>query len=155
MKRHIFGSPDELILLEDDCIEAAVEAASHIGLLDPSEGSFNKPKKTRVGYGDTSFFKSRFNASREDAVDRETGEIIRQFDRDAHPHTGNNKNEKGSPGFTVKLLGVRNDHPNERIPLVLTVKNPGVGEAEDWVKRLFAFQVGVRVWSSVQSGLPA
>ena len=150
MKRHIFGNPDELMLLDDDCIEAAVKSASHIGLLDSGEGSFNQPDKTRVGYGDTSFFRSLFNASREEATDKETGEIIRQFDPDAHPHTGNNENEKGSQGFTVKLLGVRNGYPNERIPLVLTLKEPGVGEAEDFVNTV---EMMIRKHPAVRNGM--
>ena len=134
MDRHILNDPEELMLLEDDSIETAIEAAVHIGLLDPSEGSFNKPEKTRVVYGDTSFVRGQFNASREEAIDKETGEIVRQFDRDAHPHTGNNESERdGSPGFTLKGLAIRNGHPNERILLVLTVKDPEVGEAEDFV----------------------
>lgn len=133
MDRHILGNRDELELMEEGCIDAAVKAAEHIDLLDPKTGSFNNPDKTRVGYGDTSFFKGRFNASREEAVDKETGEIVRRFDPDAHDHTGNNKKERGSPGFTVSLLGVRGEHPNERIPLVLTVKDPALAEGEDFI----------------------
>ena len=137
MKSHILNNPEELALLEDSGMDAAIEAALHIGLFDPNKGSFSKPDKTRTVYGDLSFFRGRYNRGRSEAVDKETGEIIHRFDPDAHDHTGNNKNEKGSPGLTVDLLGARNNsHPNERIPIILTVKDPDITEGEYLVQQI-------------------
>ena len=136
MGRHILGNSEELEHLEDDCLDAAIDAALHIGLLDKAKGSFTKPDKTRTAYGDLGFFKGRYNASREQAVDKETGEILRRFDPDGHSHTGNNKKDRGSPGHTVCYVGIRNGYPNERVPLILTTKPPDVSEGEYIVEQV-------------------
>ena len=150
MKRHILNDPTEMTWLEDDFIDSAVEAALRIDLLNPKVGKINKPDKTRVVYGDASFVRGRFNASRTEAIDPETGEIVRQFDPDAHSHTGNNMNERGSPGFTVMLLGVRGGFPNERIPLILTTKDPHVSEPDDFVQKVERL---VKKYPAVRKGM--
>ena len=113
-----------------DMMRAAAKAARHMGLLDPSDGSLNRPSPDRTIYGDETFIRDRFNRKPSECFNAKR-EQIRRFDPDSRVHYTNNFKDKGTRGYKVFTLGVRNDWVNQRIILATGVRGNGVTEANN------------------------
>ena len=115
------------------------KAARHMGLLDPSDGSLNRPSPARTIYGDETFIRDRFNRKPSECFNAK-GEQTRRFDPDSRVHYTNNLKDKGTRGYKVFTLGVRNDWVNQRIILATGVRDNGVTEANNIIDQLRLLQ---------------
>ena len=136
---------DEYLVADDDEHEQlfrsnmrqSVEAAVHAGMLKPRDGSLMKPPSSRIAYGDDSFIRSRIRPHRSKNQDGKLGDSkARRVDPDARPYSGNNRAYAGSHGHHITLVGIRNAHRNERIPLHISVRPAGKKEADRFVEIL-------------------
>ncbi len=118
-----------------DMMRAAAKAARHIGMLDPSDGSPNRPSPSRTIYGDETFIRDRFNRKPSECFNAK-GKQIHRFNPDSRVRYTNNPKDKGTRGYKVFTLSVRNDWVNQRIILVTGVRDKGVTEANNIIDQL-------------------
>ena len=118
-----------------DIMRAAAKAARHMGMLDPNDGSLNRPSPDRTVYGDETFIRDRFNRKPSDCFNAQ-GEQIHRFDPDSRVYYTNNPKDKGTRGYKVFTLSVRNDWVNQRIILASGVRDSDVTEANNFVDQL-------------------
>ena len=121
--------------LESDMMRAAAKAARHMGMLDPNDGSLNRPSPARVIYGDETLIRDRFNRAPSDCFN-EKGEQIYRFDPGSRVDYTNNLKDKGARGYKVFTLGVRNGWVNQRIILATGVRDSEITEANNFVAKL-------------------
>ena len=101
---------------------AAVQAMSVMGMLEPPEGSLTHPDPYALMTGDGCWLAALMSLTRDDAVDPETGEILRRYDPDAlayHTHDG----KASAPGHLLVMVQARNPYPKERIVLTTRLKS--------------------------------
>ncbi len=120
-------------------MRAAAKAARHMGLLDPSDGSLNRPSPSRTIYGDETFIRDRFNRKPSDCFNAK-GEQIHLFDPDSRVRYTNNPKDRGARGYKVFTLSVRNDWVNQRIILATGVRDKGVTEANNIIDQMRLLQ---------------
>ena len=92
---------------------AAYQAMSAMGMLEPPQGSLTHPDPYSFLTGDGCWLPALSSLTQDDAVDPETGEIIRRYDPDAlayHTHEG----KASSPGHLLVMVQARTPHPKER-----------------------------------------
>ena len=118
-----------------DMMRAAAKAARYMGMLDPADGSLNRPSPARTIYGDETFIRDRFNRKPSDCFN-DKGEQIRRFDPDSRAHYTNNPKDKGARGHKIFTLSVRNDWVNQRIILATGVRDNDVTEANNFIDQL-------------------
>lgn len=118
-----------------DMMRVAAKAARYIGMLDPSDGSLNRPSSARTLYGDETFIRDRFNRKPDDCFNAK-GEQIYRFDPDSRVRYTNNLKDKGARGYKVFTISVRNDWVNQRIILATGVRGTGVTEANNFIDKV-------------------
>ena len=74
---------------------------------DPEDGTCSEPSPRRTAFADETFLRSRLSRSPSQCVD-DNGEKIHLFDPDAHNHFTNNKQDEGTRGYMVHMMGVSN-----------------------------------------------
>ncbi len=127
------GEVHERLVL--DMMRAAAKAARHIGMLDPTDGSLNRPSPSRTIYGDETFIRDRFNRKPSECFNAK-GEQVYRFDPDSRVRYTNNPKDKGTRGYKVFTLSVRNDWVNQRIILATGVRDKGVSEANNIIDQM-------------------
>jgi hypothetical protein len=126
------------------CREVAVEVAHEIGVGDPSAGSVTHPATCQMAAGDATHIRCMTNTSKEDAIDKVTGEwLTRRFDPDGYKyHDGGQKT-----GHTMVSVIGRTKGSNERVIFDLGLLPRGVGDATmftDMALELFEAMPGLR-----------
>ena len=58
------------------------------------------------------------------------------MDPDAVTYNGRNKEHKGSVGHNILMIGLRNNHYGEKLPLFMAVKPPDITEARYYINNL-------------------
>ena len=129
------NKPEARKRLESDMMRAAAKAARHMGMLDPNDGSLNRPSPARVIYGDETLIRDRFNRAPSECFNAK-GEQIHRFDPDSRVRYTNNPKDKGARGYKVFTLGVRNGWVNQRIILATGVRDSEITEANNFAAKL-------------------
>ena len=127
-QKHLVDNDEEHQHLFSANERQAVKAAVHMGMLRPRDGSLAHPSSSRIAYGDDSYIRSRIKKP------KTKGDPKRRRDPDARPYSGNNRAYAGSHGHHITLVGIRNSHRQERIPLHLSVRPAHKKEADRFVE---------------------
>ena len=115
---------DHLLQSAHDIIDtAAVEGGQEIGILEPGLGSLTNPDTRSFVSADGCWVPALTKLTIDDAVDRETGEIVRRFDPDAIPYHTNDGQYAGSPGFLMVMVQGRTAYTGERIVFSTNLKS--------------------------------
>ena len=129
-KHHILGDDEEYNRSWCDSIERAVEISLHMGMLKPRKGGLNNPDPSRFIFADQTFLRERYD--HRNVKDKNSPRI----DRDAVRYNGRDNSYAGSRGHNIQLLGVRNRHYRERVPLIVGVKPAHMTEGEYFIHLL-------------------
>lgn len=127
-QKHLVDNDEEHQHLFSANERQAVKAAVHMGMLRPRDGSLAHPSSSRIAYGDDSYIRSRIKKP------KTKGDPKRWRDPDARPYSGNNRAYAGSHGHHITLVGIRNSHRQERIPLHISVRPAHKKEADRFVE---------------------
>ena len=130
VKHHILADEEGYEQLCRDGAEQAVETAVHMGMIKPRNGSLNDPNPSRFVFADQTFLRERYD--HRNVKDKKSSRV----DRDTVRYNGRDKNYVGSRGHNIDLLGVRNEHYRERVPLVVGIKPAHMTEGEHFISRL-------------------
>ena len=115
---------DDLLQTAHDIIDtAAVEGGQEIGILESGLGSLTNPDTRSFVSADGCWVPALTKLTIDDAVDRETGEIVRRFDPDAIPYHTNDGQYAGSPGFLMVMVQGRTAYTGERIVFSTNLKS--------------------------------
>ena len=102
--------------------QACVEATLAMGMLPEGSGSLTNPDPYTFATADGCWLPALSSLTIDDAVDPQTGEILRRYDPDAlayHTHNG----KATSPGHLLVMVTVRSPHPKERVVLTARLKS--------------------------------
>lgn len=102
--------------------QACVEATLEMGMLPEGSGSLTNPDPYTYATADGCWLPALSSLTIDDAVDPQTGEILRRYDPDAlayHTHNG----KATSPGHLLVMVTVRSPYPKERIVLTARLKS--------------------------------
>lgn len=115
---------DHLLEVMHDTVDrACVEAAQSTGMLQPGVGSLTNPDPYSFVSADGCWIPAMSSLTRDDAVDPETGEIVRRFDPDALPYHNSNGERARSPGHLLAMVIARSNMTQERIILSMRLKS--------------------------------
>lgn len=101
---------------------ACVEATLEMGMLPEGSGSLTNPDPYTYATADGCWLPALSSLTIDDAVDPQTGEILRRYDPDAlayHTHNG----KATSPGHLLVMVTVRSPYPRERVVLTARLKS--------------------------------
>jgi hypothetical protein len=107
--------------------EAAVTVAQYMGMLVPGLGSLTNPDLRSFVAADGTWIPALTKLTHDDAVDLETGEVIRRFDLHAIPYHTADGEYASSPGYLLSMVLARNGYKKERVILstrLKSAKNP-------------------------------
>ena len=138
-RRHLADNAKVLESLCSHVRRTAAKAARHMGMLDPDDGSLTAPKKRRTAFADETFLRSRLSRSPQECVD-DNGELIHLFDPDAHTHFTNNKQDAGTRGYKVYMIGMTNSWCNQRIILDMGTRGTDITEGDNLSERIGLLQ---------------
>ena len=102
--------------------QACVEATLATGMLPEGSGTLTNPDPYTWATADGCWLPALSSLTIDDAVDAQTGEILRRYDPDAlayHTHNG----KAASPGHLLVMVTVRSPYPKERIVLTVRLKS--------------------------------
>lgn len=102
--------------------QACVEATLEMGMLPEGSGSLTNPDPYTLATADGCWLPALSSLTIDDAVDPQTGEILRRYDPDAlayHTHNG----KATSPGHLLVMVTVRSPYPKERVVLTVRLKS--------------------------------
>lgn len=102
--------------------QACVEATLATGMLPEGSGTLTNPDPYTLATADGCWLPALSSLTIDDAVDAQTGEILRRYDPDAlayHTHNG----KAASPGHLLVMVTVRSPYPKERIVLTVRLKS--------------------------------
>ena len=102
--------------------QACVTATLATGMLPEGSGSLTSPDPYTYATADGCWLPALSSLTIDDAVDAQTGEILRRYDPDAlayHTHNG----KATSPGHLLVMVTVRSPYPKERIVLTARLKS--------------------------------
>lgn len=150
-KKHLSDVPEELADLCSHTRRTSAQAGRHIGMLDPNDGSRKSPSRSRTAFADESFLRSRLSRSPSECVDA-NGEKIRLFDPDAHNHYTNNKQDAGTRGYKIHMMGVSNNWHNQRVIVDFGIRGLDISEGNNLAKRVELLQ---RESPEIRDGLQA
>ena len=102
---------------------ACVEAAQSTGMLQPGSRSLTNPDPYSLVSADGCWIPAMNSLTRDDAVDPETGEIVRRFDPDALAYHNSNGEWARSPGYLLAMVIARSKMTQERIILSMRLKS--------------------------------
>lgn len=120
-RRYLCG---HLLQTAHDIIDAAADdAGSQIGIPEPGVGSLTNPDPRSFVSADGCWIPALTKLTRDDAVDPDTGEIVRRFDRDAVPYHTNDGEYAESPGFLMVMVQGRTAYTGERIVFSTSLKS--------------------------------
>ena len=115
---------DHLLEVMHDTVDAAcVEAAQSMGMLQPGTGSLTNPDPYSFVSADGCWIPAMTSLTRDDAVDPQTGEIVRRFDPDALAYHNSNGEWARSPGHLLSMVIARSNMTQERIILSMRLKS--------------------------------
>ena len=100
----------------------SAQAILQTGMLPEDKGSLTNPDRYSFMSADGCWLPALSSLTKDDAVDPETGEIIRRYDPDALPyHTHDGK--AASPGHLLVMVVARSPYPKERIVASVRLKS--------------------------------
>ena len=114
---HLLGAMHDMIE------EASVEAVLWMGMFSPGAGSLTNPDPYSLVTGDGCWVPALTSLTRDDAVDPQTGEIIRRYDPDALPYHTIDGTRAASPGYLHVSVLARSCYHNERVILATRLKS--------------------------------
>ena len=150
-QKYLADMPDELANLCSHIRRTAAQAARHMGMLDPEDGTCSEPSPRRTAFADETFLRSRLSRSPSQCVD-DNGELIHLFDPDAHNHFTNNKQDEGTRGYKVHMTGVSNGWCNQRVIIDFGIRGLDISEGNNQIERLKLLQ---RESPEIRDGLQA
>ena len=103
--------------------EASVEACLDMGMFAPDAGSLTNPDPYSFVSADGCWVPALTSLTLDDAVDPQTGEIIRRYDPDALPYHTNDGEWAASPGYLHVSVLARSPYRNERVILASRLKS--------------------------------
>ena len=113
-----------LLRTAHDIIDAAAaDAGARIGVLEPGIGSLTNPDPRSFVSADGCWVPALTRLTVHDAVDPETGEIVRRYDPDAIPYHTNDGERAESPGFLMVMVQGRTAYTGERIVFSTALKS--------------------------------
>ena len=115
---------DHLLQTAHDIIDAAaVRAGQQMGILELGIGSLSSPDPRSFVSADGCWLPALTKLTVHDAVDPETGEIVRRYDLDAIPYHTNDGEYAESPGFLMVMVQGRTAYTGERIVFSTNLKS--------------------------------
>lgn len=125
--------------------DIAIAVAHSINICNPNDGSVTHPSTTQVCAGDATHLRPMNDVTRDDLIDKTTGEIRRlPYVPDAYELYGTTD----KPGYKMVSCLARNAAGNERVILDLDLQPKGTGDATvftDMVINLHRSMPGLRV----------